>query len=366
MGERERVRRQRADKAEPDLAPLIVHEALASPGRPLDDETRGFMEPRFGHDFSQVRLHTDARAAESADAVSALAYTVGQDIVFGAGQYQPGTSEGRRLIAHELAHTVQQGRGGLSSHSQEVDLERGAEQASSLVIQGSGPIHVVGTSGMALARQPRPGTAGGRALAAQANQEYKDKLGWADPASTGADIALNIIGEIGSALSIFAIEAGSMLAGAVVSLVALVVALEDAERRQKHAGEMLGIRLGIVATDFLANEPAVPHLDARVLEERILASSLLAYSWNQQIRYAGSVHPDVIAASLRKGLRQVADVGQNALRQATTTYNHAKSQHQEKTHRHSLAAGEQSEIRRYIYRNLARAAREAMPANSDT
>lgn len=108
MGERERVRRQRAEHGEPELAPPIVHEALASPGRPLDEETRAFMEPRFGHDFSRVRLHTDARAAESAEAVNALAYTVGQDIVFGAGQYQPGTSEGRRLIAHELAHTVQQ------------------------------------------------------------------------------------------------------------------------------------------------------------------------------------------------------------------------------------------------------------------
>jgi pimeloyl-ACP methyl ester carboxylesterase len=109
MGERERSRRQRADKAEPELAPPIVHEVLAFPGRPLDDETRAFMEPRFGHDFSRVGLHTNARAAASAEAVNALAYTVGQDIVFGAGQYQPRTSEGRRLIAHELAHTVQQG-----------------------------------------------------------------------------------------------------------------------------------------------------------------------------------------------------------------------------------------------------------------
>jgi len=66
------------------------------------------MESRIGHDFSQVRVHADARAAESAGAVNALAYTVGQDIVFGPGRYAPQTSEGRRLLAHELTHVVQQ------------------------------------------------------------------------------------------------------------------------------------------------------------------------------------------------------------------------------------------------------------------
>jgi hypothetical protein len=67
------------------------------------------MEPRFGHDFSQVRVHTDTRAAESARAANALAYTVGSNVVFGAGQYALGTTKGRNLLAHELTHTVQQG-----------------------------------------------------------------------------------------------------------------------------------------------------------------------------------------------------------------------------------------------------------------
>lgn len=67
------------------------------------------MEPCFGRDFSRVRVHTDAKAAESARAVNALAYTVGHDLVFDAGQYAPQTMEGRRLIAHELTHAVQQG-----------------------------------------------------------------------------------------------------------------------------------------------------------------------------------------------------------------------------------------------------------------
>lgn len=92
----------------PSEAPPIVHDVLRSPGQPLDAATRSFMEPRFGHDFSGVRVHTDARAAESARAVNALAYTVGRDVVFGAGQHQPQSSAGQRLMAHELAHVVQQ------------------------------------------------------------------------------------------------------------------------------------------------------------------------------------------------------------------------------------------------------------------
>ena len=67
------------------------------------------MEPRFGHDFSAVRVHTDASAADSAKAVNALAYAAGQHVVFGSNRYSPGTSEGKRLLAHELAHVVQQG-----------------------------------------------------------------------------------------------------------------------------------------------------------------------------------------------------------------------------------------------------------------
>jgi hypothetical protein len=92
--------------------PPIVQDVLRSPGQPLDSTTRAFMEPRFGHDFSKVRVHTDAKAAESARAVNALAYTVGRDVAFGAGRYAPGTLGGNRLLAHELVHVVQQDQGG--------------------------------------------------------------------------------------------------------------------------------------------------------------------------------------------------------------------------------------------------------------
>jgi outer membrane protein OmpA-like peptidoglycan-associated protein len=86
----------------------VVHEALRSPGQSLNPQRRALMEPRFGHDFGHVRVHTDARAAESARAVNALAYTVGRDVVFGAGRYAPEMAEGRKLLAHELAHVIQQ------------------------------------------------------------------------------------------------------------------------------------------------------------------------------------------------------------------------------------------------------------------
>jgi hypothetical protein len=92
-------------------APPIVDDVLRSSGQPLEPGVRSSMERRFGHDFANVRVHDDARAARSAVAVHALAYTVGSDIAFGAGRFAPATREGEHLLAHELAHVVQQTRG---------------------------------------------------------------------------------------------------------------------------------------------------------------------------------------------------------------------------------------------------------------
>ena len=89
-------------------APPAVEEALRSPGAPLDAATRAFFEPRFGRDFSRVRVHTDERAAASTASVGALAYTVGPEIAFAAGRYAPHADVGRHLLAHELAHVAQQ------------------------------------------------------------------------------------------------------------------------------------------------------------------------------------------------------------------------------------------------------------------
>jgi Domain of unknown function (DUF4157) len=87
--------------------PAIVHEALRTPGQCLDAATRGIFEPRFGWDFSRVRVHTDAKAAESARTLGARAYTLGADIVFAPNAFSPATFAGQRLLAHELVHTAQ-------------------------------------------------------------------------------------------------------------------------------------------------------------------------------------------------------------------------------------------------------------------
>ncbi len=93
-------------------------------GQPLPESIRAFFEPRFGQDFSQVRVHTDSQASGSANAVNALAYTVGTDIVFGAGRYTPGTESGKKLIAHELTHVVQQQNRGTPSLQQLTEVEK--------------------------------------------------------------------------------------------------------------------------------------------------------------------------------------------------------------------------------------------------
>jgi hypothetical protein len=95
-------------KADAGIAPSSVDRVLASPGQPLRRELREDMESRFGQDFSRVRIHTDTEAAQSARDVNARAYTVGREVVFGAGQFAPASPGGRKLLAHELAHTIQQ------------------------------------------------------------------------------------------------------------------------------------------------------------------------------------------------------------------------------------------------------------------
>ncbi|HET7841455.1 MAG TPA: DUF4157 domain-containing protein [Terriglobia bacterium] len=103
------LRRRRAGRADPSGVPPIVHEVLRSPGQPLPASVRTQLEPRFGQDFSPVRIHTDPQAAKSAVALNAEAYTVGRHVVFGPGRCRPETPDGLHLIAHELAHSIQQG-----------------------------------------------------------------------------------------------------------------------------------------------------------------------------------------------------------------------------------------------------------------
>ena len=139
-----------------EAAPASVDQVLASPGRPLDPATRAFMEPRISHDLSRVRVHTDAKAAESAREVNALAYTVGRDVVFWTGQYDPVIPAGKRLLAHELTHVVQQsGAEGISAGQS--NEKRGLSPISPFVSPVF-PISPVGSGhGTIIQRQlPRP------------------------------------------------------------------------------------------------------------------------------------------------------------------------------------------------------------------
>jgi hypothetical protein len=138
--------------------PQIVHDVLRSPSQPLDAETRAFMEPRFGYNFSQVRVHTDARATESTGEVNALAYTVGRDVIFGAGNFKPHLHEGRRLLAHELTHVIQQDpspmrTAGLKVSSPLDRSEHEAHKASQRVMHGL-PVDSVSRADFQIARQP--------------------------------------------------------------------------------------------------------------------------------------------------------------------------------------------------------------------
>jgi hypothetical protein len=118
------------------------------------------MEERFGRDFGHVRVHTDQAAAQSAVDVGAKAYTVGNHIAFKAGEYAPDTTSGRRSIAHELSHVVQQNRGGNSYEPRQEDsrLEHAADRAAATVTtEISGAVHVIGASAPSLARQEDEG-----------------------------------------------------------------------------------------------------------------------------------------------------------------------------------------------------------------
>jgi len=126
-------------------APSIVDDVLGSSGEPLDHHTRHFMESRFGHDFGGVRVHTGAQASASARAVQALAYTVGNNIVFGSGRYAPSENSGRRLLAHELTHVIQQSGAGpraapripVANHSSGTMLSRqNTAQTTSVLSRG--------------------------------------------------------------------------------------------------------------------------------------------------------------------------------------------------------------------------------------
>jgi len=133
-----------------------VESEIRLPGQPLEAATRAYFEPRFGQDFRDVRVHSNDGAAVSAREVNARAYTVGSDIVFGAGEFAPTTQTGRGLLAHELAHTVQQRNASDTAHLsvESRAVEPSAEAAGEIVASGRAVSHALPGSGRALARAP--------------------------------------------------------------------------------------------------------------------------------------------------------------------------------------------------------------------
>ncbi len=177
----------------PIEVPSIIPEVLSSSGQPLDPTARAFFEPRFGFDFSQVRVHNDAKAAESARSVNALAYTVGRDVVFDTGQYAVGNSTGRQLLAHELTHVVQQagGAGRLSRQSLALagPSDAAEQEADRVAQQLGGPVSVASPS-FSIHRQPAQPSFG---YAAPQTDNFKLKL---DPKIEAEMLALCAQGKL--------------------------------------------------------------------------------------------------------------------------------------------------------------------------
>ena len=129
------------------VVPPLVQHAITSAGQPLDTSTRSFMEGRFGHDFEGVRIHNNWLAHQSAADINARAYTHGAHIVFGKAQYEPNKTTGKQLLAHELAHVVQQSSGRTASGSEmsagaaNDPLEAEADSLAHSVLSGSAQRH---------------------------------------------------------------------------------------------------------------------------------------------------------------------------------------------------------------------------------
>lgn len=124
--EEEPLQTKRASNSPSSITPAIqsgIQALRQSSGQPLPANVQTFMEPRFGQDFSGVRLHTTGQVSQLAHTLNARAFTVGSDVVFGAGQFQPHTAEGRKLLAHELTHTIQQSRSSRAKQ-QPIQLQR--------------------------------------------------------------------------------------------------------------------------------------------------------------------------------------------------------------------------------------------------
>jgi hypothetical protein len=207
---------------EPSPPPVNSGKVNRGAGRPLDPAVKTYMEPRFQHDFSGVRVHTDSNASESARALNARAYTVGDDIVFAPGQYAPETQGGRKLLAHELAHVVQQG--GAPSALQPLSLspvnsapEREAAAVAETVSRGG---RVEGGI------RSRAGGLLQRDAAADAPEKKPDPYKKTSTGKTvAADIAGTLVGGgIGAAIGSLLGPFGALIGGLIGAFAGLLIA----------------------------------------------------------------------------------------------------------------------------------------------
>lgn len=139
-----------------------VHDVISSGGRPIEPDVREDMEARLGHDFSDVRIHDDAAAADSAKAVNAHAYTVGSNVVFQRNVYDPSSTAGKTTLAHELTHVVQQrsgpvdgtsAPGGIKVSDPSDRFEREASANADRVMAGPAPVQALSASAPSVQRE---------------------------------------------------------------------------------------------------------------------------------------------------------------------------------------------------------------------
>lgn len=181
------LEQSRDSNASTSVTPL-VHQVLCEPGQPLGAANRSAMQAHLGHDFSRVRVHASADASASAEAVGARAYTVGHDVVFGAGAYAPDTMEGRQLLAHELTHVAQQTAVPGAATASYAQAESEAEQNSRGLARGhsSGAISAAPAGRLQRRDKPKATVSGERT----GTKEGKDKF------SFKADLTLPLTDEL--------------------------------------------------------------------------------------------------------------------------------------------------------------------------
>ena len=226
----------------PTLASVLDH-GLGSPGAALDAETRQFMEAGFGHDFSSVRIHTDSAAAGSSRAINANAYTIGQDIVFSDNKYSPGSSEGKKLIAHELTHVVQQSQvpstseEPVVSHPQEPS-EQEAEQVASHIVSSTetDASMPAGVNEAGLNASSNAATA--PTVSRDGDDDNQESGGLGGVLSSFAGPAIEAAGDVGDALGV---PGAGMIAGALGTTMSASEGMEEGGGIGSAAKTALGL-----------------------------------------------------------------------------------------------------------------------------